>query len=125
MYREATSEQSSVHEGAGYDEVFQSCNELKEGLSWSLERETWTHSPDEEMESCVGEEGEEEEVEEGEEEGDEGREEGEDHGDEGEVDERTLKGGSFGSPRDKHAHPFILPKMWTVWLQTNDDSQHL
>ena len=35
MSREATSEQSSVREGAGYNEVFQTGHELEEGLSWS------------------------------------------------------------------------------------------
>ena len=66
------------------------------------------------MESCDGEEGEEEEVDKDEDEGDEGGEEEEDDEDEGEVDRRTPKGGSSGSPRDGHIHPFILPKIWTV-----------
>ena len=66
------------------------------------------------MESCDGEKGEEDEVDKGKDEGDEGREEGENNGDEGEVDERTLEGGSLGSPGDGHTRPFILPKMWTV-----------
>ena len=69
MFREATSEQSLVHQGAGYDEVFQTGHEPEEGLSWSLERKTSAHSPDEEMESCVGER-DEEEIDEGEDEGD-------------------------------------------------------
>ena len=114
MSREVTSVQSSVCEGAGYNEVFQSSHELEEGLSWLSERETSAHFPDKEVESCGGEEGEEEEVDEGEDEGDEGEEEGEDDGDEEEVDERTLEGGSLRSPRDGHTRPFILPKMWTV-----------
>ena len=77
MSREATSEQLSICEGAGYGEVFQSGHEPDEGFSWSLEREMSTHSPDEEVESYDGEEGEEEEVDEGgEDEGDEGGEEG-------------------------------------------------
>ena len=66
------------------------------------------------MENCDGEEGEEEEVDEGEDEGDEGGEEGKDDRDEGEVDRRTPKGGSSGSPGDGHTRPFILTKMWTV-----------
>ena len=66
------------------------------------------------MENCDGEEGEEEEVDEGEDEGDEGGEEGKDDRDEGEVDGRTPKGGSSGSPGDGHTRPFILTKMWTV-----------
>ena len=80
-------------------------------LSWTLERETSAYSLDEEVESCVGEGGEEEEMDEGEDEGDEGEE---DVGDEGDADERTLKAGSSRSPGDGHARPFILPKMWTV-----------
>ena len=83
-----------------------------------LERETSTHSPNDEVESYDGGEGEEEEREEDEDEGDEGREDEEnrekDDGDEGEVDGRASKGGSSGSPRDGRTRPFILPKMWTV-----------
>ena len=60
MSREAMSEQLSIREGAGYDKVFQSCHKPEEGLSWSSERETSTHSPDEEVESCDVEGGEEE-----------------------------------------------------------------
>ena len=63
------------------------------------------------MESCVGEGGEEEEIHEGVVEGDEGEE---DDGDKGDADERTLEAGSSGSPRNGHARPFILPKMWTI-----------
>ena len=40
MSREATSEELSVREGAGYDEVFDSGHELDDGFSYSLERET-------------------------------------------------------------------------------------
>ena len=98
MSREATSEQSSVCEGAGYDEVFQLGNEPKEGLSWSSKRETSAHSLDKEVESCDGEEGKEQAVDKGKDEGDEEGEEGENDGDEGEVDKRTLEGGSSGSP---------------------------
>ena len=116
--REAMSEQSSVHEGAGYDEVFQSNHELNEGFSWSSKRETSAYSPDNEGESYDREEGEEEEGEEGEDVDEEGGEDeeygGEDDGDKGEGDEKAPKGGSSGSPGDGHAHPFILPNMWTV-----------
>ena len=42
MFREATNEQSSVHEGAGYDE---------KGFSWLSERKTSAQPSDEEMES--------------------------------------------------------------------------
>ena len=108
MSKEAMSEQSSVCEGAGYDEVFQSSHELEEGFSQSLERDTSAHFPDKEVESCDGEE---EEEGEGEDKGDEGGEDGEDDGDEGEVDGRTFEEGSLGSPVDGHTCPFILPKM--------------
>ena len=111
MSREVTSEQSLVREGAGYDEVFQIGHMLKEGLSWLSERETSSHSPDEEMESCVREGGEEEEIDEGEDEGDAEEEDGRD---EGGADERTLEVGSLGSLRDGYARPFILPKIWTI-----------
>ena len=87
--REATSEQSSVHEEAGYDEVFQSNHELNEGFSWSSKRETSAHSPDDGVESYGGEG--EEEREEGKDEGDEGEEKGEDDRDEGEIDGDPLK----------------------------------
>ena len=76
-----------------------------------VEREMSAHSPNEEVESCVGEGGEVEEIGEDEDEGDE---EEEDNGDEGDADERTLEAGSSGSPKDGHIRPFILPKMWTV-----------
>ena len=55
------------------------------------EKETSTHSPDEEVESCVGEGGEEKEMDEGEDEGDDGKEDDEDKGD---ANERTLEAGS-------------------------------
>ena len=95
MSRKETSKQLSIREGAGYDEVFQTGHEPEKGLSWSSDRETSTCSPDEEVESCVREGGEEEEIDEGEDEGDEGEE---DDGDEGDADEKTLEVGSSGSP---------------------------
>ena len=55
MFREAMSEQSSVRDGAGYDEVFPSGHEPKEGFSWLSERETSAQSSDEELESYKGE----------------------------------------------------------------------
>ena len=112
MSREAMSEQSSVREGASYDEVFQTGDEPEEGLSWLSEREMSTHSADEEAESCVGE-GEKEMVEDDEREV-EGNEEEENDEDEGDVNERALEVRSSGSPRSGHARPFILPQMWTV-----------
>ena len=50
MSRE-TSEQSSVSDGAGYDEVFLSGHEPKEGFSLLLERELSAQSFDKELES--------------------------------------------------------------------------
>ena len=99
MYREVTSEQLSVREGAGYDEVFQSGHEPEEGLSLSSKRETTARSFDDEAESH------DREVEKG------GSDvEVEDHEDEGVAS----KEGSSGSDEDGHTHPFILPKIWTV-----------
>ena len=112
MSREAMSEQLSVCEGASYDEVFQTGDEPAEGLSWLSERETSAYSPDEEAESCVGE-GEEEMVEDDEREV-EGNEEEENDEDKGDMNERALEVKSSGSLRSGHAHPFILPQMWTV-----------
>ena len=65
MSREVISEQSLVHEGAGYVEVFQTGHKPDEGHSWSSEREISTRSPDEDGESYIGE-GDEEEIDEGE-----------------------------------------------------------
>ena len=113
MSREAISEQSSVREGVGYDEVFQTGHEPEEGHSWSLEREMSARSPDEGEESYIGE-GDEEEIDkgevdgEGEVKGDEGME---GDGDENDADERTPEVGSLGSLGSGHACPFILPQM--------------
>lgn len=98
MPKEELSEQLSVHEGAGYNEVFGSVHE-PEGSSWSSERETSTQPPDEEVESY----GEEDEME-GE------KERGSDR-DEGDGDEETFEETS-GSSGDNH--PFILLSIWTV-----------
>ena len=100
-------EKSSVREAASYDQVFQTGHEPEEGTSWPSKRETTTLSPDEEVESCVIEGGEEEEINEGEDEGDEGEE---DDGVKGDANKRTLEGGSLESLGDGHTHPFILPK---------------
>ena len=110
IFREVTSEQLSVYEGAGYNEVFRLGHEPEEGFSWSSERETLAQFPDEEVESCRGE-GEEGMVGKGEDENDEGEEEREDDGDEDDSDKKTSEGTS-GSPEDDC--PFILPKIWTV-----------
>jgi len=55
MSREAMSEQSSVYDEAGYDEVFSPGHEPEEGFSWLSERETSAQSSDEELESYRGE----------------------------------------------------------------------
>ena len=106
MSREATSEQSSVREGAGYEEVFPSGHEPEEGFSWSSERETLTQSSDEEMENY----GEDEVVSEGENKDDK-EERRESDEDENDGDEEVIESTS-GSPGDDH--PFILPKEWAV-----------
>ena len=104
MSSEVTSEQSSVCEGVGYDEVFGSSHEA-EDFSWLLERETSAQSPDNDVES-YDEENEEEVVNEDEvEEGDES--DGDDDDGDEESYERTS--GSLGGNR-----PFILLENWTV-----------
>ena len=64
MSREAISEQSSIREGASYDEVFQTRQEPEEGHSWSSKRETSARSPNEDGD-YIGEE-DKEEIDEGE-----------------------------------------------------------
>ena len=93
--KEATSEQSLVREGAGYDEVFHLGHKPEEGFSWSLKRETSAHSLDDEGESYDGGEGEEEEGEEG----DKGGEDKE-YGGEDDEDEGFSERGSSGSLGD-------------------------
>ena len=83
MSNDKKSEQSSVCDGKGYDEVFGSGDEFK-GFLHSLERETSAHSPDED-ESYTGES--EEVVNEGEDEVEEGERESGSDGDEDEGDE--------------------------------------
>ena len=78
MSREVTSEQLSIREGVGYDEVFPSGHELEEGFSWSSERETSTQSSNKEVESRGGE--------------DKLVSEGEDEDDDGEGGERERRG---------------------------------
>ena len=55
-HSEATSEQSSVREGAGYDKVFPSGHRPEEGLSWLSERKPSTRSPVNEEEKIDGDE---------------------------------------------------------------------
>ena len=110
MSREATSEQSSIREGADYDEVFGSGHEPDKGSSYSLERETSAQSPDEEIESYDGED-KEEVVNESEGEVDGREEEGDSDGDKDDGDKESYEGTS-GSPEGNR--PFILPSIWTV-----------
>ena len=121
MTREVISEQSSVCERVGYDEVFQTRQEPEEGQSWSSERETSAYSPDEDGD-YIGEE-DEGEIDEGEVDGEgeiDVEEEIEDDGvmkgdrDEDDADNRTLEVGSSVNPESGHVCPFILPQMWTV-----------
>ena len=114
MSREMTSDQSSIHDGAGYDEVFQSGCEPAEGLSWSSERETSTPSSDGEVgssrESEVSEDGGEEKVDDGDQRINEEKGSTSD-GDGTDGDEETLEStsGAFGDDC-----PFILPPEWSV-----------
>ena len=105
MFREAMSEQLSVRDGAGYDKVFPSGHEPKEGFSWLSEREMSAQSSDEELESYKGED---EGVMSNEEDEGEGRES---DGDNNDGDEEALDStpGALGDD-----YPFILPKIWTV-----------
>ena len=106
MSSDASCEESSVREGAGYDEAFGSGHE-SEDFSLSLERGTSTRSPDG-NESCTGED----EVEKGRE--DEGVEGGinadgdSSDGDDSDGDEGDGEEG-LGDNR-----PFILPEDWAV-----------
>lgn len=92
------SEQLSVREGEGYNEIFPLGHKPVESFSWSSERESSAHSPDE-GESYDGEEV--EDVEGGEDECGEGEEDeeygGENDRDEGEGDETALEGGDLES----------------------------
>ena len=100
----------SIHEGAGYDEVFDSGHKPDDGSSYSSERETSAQSPDEEIESYDGVD-KEEVVNESEGEMDGREEERDSDGDEDEGDEESYEGASRG-PGDNC--PFILPEDWVV-----------
>ena len=102
MSSDAMSEQSSICDGASYDEVFGLGHE-SEGFSGSSEKETSAQSPDNDVKSYV--EGNEKEVVD-EDEGEEGSD-----GDEDEGDEESYEGTS-GGPRENR--PFILPANWSV-----------
>ena len=104
MSSDVLSEQSSVHDGAGYNEVFGSSQD-SDGFSRSSERETSAQSPGDDVEGYV--EGVEEEIV-GEDEG-EGESDGDEDEDEG--DEESYEEASI-SPRGNR--PFILPEDWAV-----------
>ena len=110
MSSDASCEESSVCEGAGYDETFGSGDESEDSLP-SSERETTAHSPDGDVESYA--EGS-EEVEREDKVGKEGSgSDGDDDGDEedDDGDEESCEGTSVG-PGDNC--PFILPEEWAV-----------
>ena len=108
MSSDASSEESSIHEGAGYDETFGSGDE-SEDFSLSSEREMSAQSLDGNFESYA--EGSEEVEDEGEDEVEEGEKESGSDGDEDDGDEESCEGTS-GGPRDNR--PFILPEDWAV-----------
>ena len=112
MSSDVLSEESSVREGAGYDETFGSGDEFKD-FSHSSERETSAQSPDGKDEGYVegseevgvdkvGKEGSGEDADSDEEDGD---------SDEEDDGEESCEGTSVG-PGDNH--PFILPAEWAV-----------
>jgi len=114
MSSDASREESSVHEGAGYDEAFGFGDEL-EDFSPLSERETSAQSPDGDKSYT---EGGEEAEDEGEDEIEEGRREsGSDEDDvdvdrdDGDGDEES-SGETSEGPRDNL--PFILPKDWAI-----------
>ena len=107
------SEESSVREGAGYDEAFGSGDE-SEDFSPSLGRETLAQSHDGE-DKCYAEESEEVEIEVGKEgswvNGGDAHDGEDGDGDEDDDGEGYSEGASVG-PRDNR--PFILPANWAV-----------
>ena len=107
MLSDASCEESSVHEGAGYDKAFGSGDE-SEDFSASSEREMSAQSLDGD-ESYI--EGGEDEVEEGRGENGSDGDDVDVDGDDGDGDEESSGGISEG-PRDNR--PFILPEDWAV-----------
>ena len=112
MSSDVSCEESSVHEGAGYDEAFGSGNE-SEDFSPSSERETLARSPDGDESYAEGDKDEvEEERGEDECEGSDINVDGDDSdGGDSDRDEGPSEGSSEG-PGDNH--PFILPQDWAV-----------
>ena len=106
MSNDASCEESSVREGAGYDEAFGSSHEL-EDFSLSSERGTSARSPDG-NESCTGED----EVEKGrEDEGVEGGINADGDGSDGDDSDGDEGDGEEG-PGDNRL--FILPEDWAI-----------
>ncbi|KAK9998057.1 hypothetical protein SO802_017660 [Lithocarpus litseifolius] len=100
MSEETSSEQSSVRDGAGYDEVYQRGHESGDDFSLSSEDESLIQSCDEEGgddDGVIRKGG-----------GDDARESGSNRGSSGGENSESTSGGS-GDDR-----PFILPKEWTV-----------
>ena len=113
MSSDVMSEESSVHEGAGYDEAFGSGDE-SEDFSPSSGRETSAQSLDDKDE-CYAEESEEIGVEVGKEgswvDGDDAHDGKDGDGDEDDDGEGSSEGASVG-PGDNC--PFILPAEWAI-----------
>ena len=113
MSSDAMSEESSICEGAGYDEAFSSGDESKD-FSPSSGKETLAQSLDGEDE-CYAEESEEIEIEVGKEgswvDGEDAHNGEDGDGDEDDDGEGSSEGASVG-PRDNR--PFILPAEWAV-----------
>ena len=107
MSSDVSCEESSVREGAGYDETFGSGDEL-EDFSPSSERETSARSPDGDESYTKGDK---DEVEEGRGENGSDGDDVDVDGDDGDGDEESSGGISEG-PRDNR--PFILLKDWVI-----------
>ena len=114
MLSDASCDESSVCEGAGYDEAFSSGDESKD-FSPSLEREMSAQSPYGDESYTEGSEeagdGGENEVEEGRGESGSDREDVDVNGDDGDGDGES-SGGTSEGPGDKR--PFILPEYWAI-----------
>ena len=108
MSSDASCKESSVREGAGYDEAFGSGDE-SEDFSLSSERETSAQSPDGDVESYA--EGSKEVEDEREDEVEEGEKESGSDGDDDDGDEESCEG-TLVDLRDNR--PFILPKDWAI-----------
>ena len=108
MSSDASCEESSIREGAGYDETYGSGDESD--FSFSLERETLAQSPD--VDESLAEGDKEEERGDGTDVDGEERGDGTDvDGEESDENEGSSKGTSEG-PGDNR--PFILPEDWAV-----------